>query len=65
MMRGRMARANRYFKDFSTNEIRQGFGLYVFQGLCPLPRFELKFRSQQQDKVHGNDFVYISFDRGG
>ena len=53
------------FKDFSTNEIRQGFGLYVVQGLCHSPRVELKFRSQQQYKVHGNDFVYISFDRGG
>ena len=56
-MRGRVARANRDFKDFSTNEIRQGFGLYVLQGLCPSPRVELKFHSQQQDKVHGNDFV--------
>ena len=26
----------RYFKDFSTNDIHQGFGLYVSQGLCPL-----------------------------
>ena len=54
----------RDFKDFSINEICQGFGLYVFQGLCPSPRVELKFRFQQQDKVHGNDFVYRSFGRG-
>ena len=51
------------FKNFSTNDILRGFGLYVLQGLFPLPRFELKFRSQQQDKVHGNDFVYRSFSR--
>ena len=63
-MRGRMARANRDFKDFSTNEIRQGFGLYVLKGLCPSPRVELKFRSQQRGKVNGNDLVYRSFGRG-
>ena len=34
------------FKDFSTNEIRQGFGLYVLQGLCTSPRVELKFCSK-------------------
>ena len=61
---GKYGLCYRDFKDFSTNEIRKGFGLYVLQGLCPLPRFELKFRSQQQDKVHGNDFVYRSFGRG-
>ena len=27
----------------------------------PSPRVELKFRSQFQDKVHGNDCVYKSF----
>ena len=49
------------FKEFSTHEIRQHLGLYVLQGLCPSPRVEMKFHSQQQDKVHGNDFVYRSF----
>ena len=54
----------RDLKEFSTNEIRQGFGLYLLQGLCTSPRVELKFCSQQQDKVHSNDFVYRSFGRG-
>ena len=51
----------RDFHEFSTHELRQHMGLYVLQGLCPSPRVEMKFRSQQQDKVHGNDFVYRSF----
>ena len=51
----------RDFKQFTTKEIRQHLGLYVLQGLCPSPRVEMKFQSQDQDKLHGNDFVYRSF----
>ena len=58
---GKEGTCYRDFKDFSTNEIRQHLGLYVLQGLCPSPRVEMKFHSQQDDKVHGNDFVYRSF----
>ena len=53
-----------YYTDyvpFSVEEIRQHVGLYVFHGLSPSPRIELKFRSQHQDKVHGNDFIHRSF----
>ena len=49
------------FKDFTEKEIQQHIGLYVFQGLCPSPRIELKFNPQHRDKIHGNDFVYRSF----
>ena len=53
-----------YYTDcvpFSVEEIREHVGLYVFHGLSPSPRIELKFRSQHQDKVHGNDFIHRSF----
>ena len=33
----------REFKELTAKEIRQHFGLYVLQGLCPSPRAELKF----------------------
>ena len=40
---------------------RQHMSLYVLQGLCPSPRVEMKFKSQNKEKVHGNDFVHRSF----
>ena len=51
----------RDFVDFTTEKLRQHFGLYVLQGLCPSPRIEMKFHSKSQDKTHGNDLVYRSF----
>ena len=62
-----LAGAGRYgicysdFRDFTAQEIRQHIGLYILNGLSPSPRVEYKLRSQQMDKIHGNDFVYRSF----
>jgi hypothetical protein len=41
------------FKPFSMQEIRQHLGLYVLNGLNPLPGVEeLKFRSSAHDDLH-------------
>ena len=45
------------FKAFTCKEIRQFLGLYIFNGLSPSPRMEMKFKSQQHDPVQGNDFI--------
>ena len=49
------------YKDFTVTELRQHIGLYVLHGISPSPRIEYKFKSQGEDKVHGNDFVFRSF----
>lgn len=49
------------FKPFSENEIRQHIGLYMFNGISPSPRVEMKFRPQAIDPTNGNDFIYNSF----
>jgi len=45
------------FKPFTCKEIRQFLGLYIFNGLSPSPRMEMKFKPQQYDPVQGNDFI--------
>ena len=49
------------WKPFSARELRQHFGLYLFNGLAPSPRVEQKFKPQSQDPVHGNEFIYHTF----
>jgi hypothetical protein len=49
------------YRPFTARETRQHLGLYIFNGLSPSPRVEMKFRPQTDDPVHGNDFVYQSF----
>ena len=51
----------RDFHPFTVEEIQQHLGLYVFNGVAPSPRIELKFKPQRDDKVHGNDFIARSF----
>ena len=45
------------FVDFTPQEIRQHMSLYIFQSLSPSPRLEMKFNTQTQDKINGNDFI--------
>ena len=45
------------WKDFSVDEIRQHIGLYVWNGLSPSPRLEMKLQPQHVDRIHGNDFI--------
>ena len=49
-------------KTFSARELRKYFGIYLFNWLAPSPRMEQKFKLQSQDPVHGNDFIYHTFD---
>ena len=49
------------WKPLSARELRQRFGLYLFNGLAPSPRVEQTFKPQSQDLFHGNDFIYHTF----
>ena len=46
---------------FSLDEVARHLGLYILQGLSPSPQIEMKFVSQKDDPVNGNDFVAASF----
>ena len=48
-------------KPFSARDLRQHFGLYLYNGLAPSPRVEKNLKPQSQDPVHGNDFIYHTF----
>ena len=52
------------FVKFTTEEIEKHIFLYVFQGLSPSPRVEMKFKSQERDCVNGNDFIARHFPNG-
>ena len=49
------------FEDFTLIELMRHIGLYLFHGLSPSPQVEMKFKSQQEDPVNGNDFVHSAF----
>jgi hypothetical protein len=49
------------FEPFSIVEFQRHIGLYLVQALSPSPQVEMKFRSQLEDPVNGNDFVHNSF----
>ena len=49
------------FHPLYVREILQHIVLYVFCGRAPSPQIENNFRAQQEDKLHGNDFIYTSF----
>ena len=41
--------------NFSSEELMTHIGLYVLQGVSPSPQIEMKFCSQHEDPVNGND----------
>ena len=47
--------------EFSVEEMRMHIGLYVLDGISPSPRVEMKFETQNNDPVNGNDLVNESF----
>ena len=49
------------FVDFSLVELMRHVGLYLFHGLSPSPQVEMKFKTQFEDPVNGNDFVHRAF----
>ena len=52
------------FVKFTTDEIEKYIFLYVFQGISPSPRVEMKFKTQEVDGVNGNDFIAHHFTNG-
>lgn len=49
------------FTPFSLEELMKHVGLYFLHGLSRSPQIEMKFRSQSEDPVNGNDFVHNAF----
>ena len=49
------------FQSFTLPELMQHIGLYLLQALSPSPQIDMKFNSQKEDPVNGNDFVHNSF----
>ena len=54
---GQYGKYYRDFVPFTPEEIRQHFALYILHGLSPPPQIEIKFHTQEQDKLNGNDFT--------
>ena len=45
-----------YSKTFNPQEIHQHVVLYIFNGISPLPKLGIKFKTQHVEKLYGNDF---------
>ena len=43
---------------FFAKELREHFGIYLFQVLAPSQRMEYKFNPQFIERIDVNDFVY-------
>ena len=65
VMQAEVGREGNVYPDctnFTSREICQHVGLYIFHGLVPSPQLADKFKSQTEDIFHGKDFIKISFD---
>ena len=49
------------YVNFTTTELMRHIGLYLLQALSPSPQIDMKFHSQKEDPVNGNDFIHTSF----
>ena len=49
------------FTNFDIHEFKRHLGLYLLQAISPSPQIDMKFQSQQNDPVNGNDMVYEAF----
>ena len=45
------------YTPFTNYELRKHIGLYMVHGLDPSPQMSMKFTSQEQDEIIGNDFL--------
>ena len=45
------------FTPFTNDALRQHISIYMIQGLDPAPQVSMKFKSQQEDDINGNDFI--------
>ena len=52
---------HRGWKDFTTDEMRQYMGLYILDGVSPLPRVDMKVQSQADDPVNANVLCHENF----
>ena len=46
------------WKPFTIKELRQHIGVRMLHGIAPTPQLAMKFKSQTDDVVNGNDFVH-------
>ena len=53
------------FKAFTLKETRSFLGLHILQGLSPSPSIDMKFSSQEEDPVNGNDMCHKVFGKNG
>ena len=49
------------YVDFTLDELMQHTALYLVQGLSPSPQVAMKFESQVDDPINGNDLVHRVF----
>ena len=61
MLNGGLGGTYNSFTPFSLRELMKHVALYLFHGLSPSPQVEMKFRSQGEDPVNGNDFIHFAF----
>ena len=52
------------FTPFTNDRLRQEISVYMIQGLGPAPQVSMKFKSQQEDDINGNDFINRSLGPG-
>ena len=45
------------FKPFIPEELRKHLGVFIVHGRSSTPDFNMKFQSQAEDDINGNDFV--------
>ena len=50
------------WRPFTREKIRRHLGLYIFNGIAPVPQINLRFNSQAKDPIHGNDIIREAFE---
>ena len=49
------------YTNFSPSEIKSFLGLYLLNALNPSPQINMKFKSQAEDTINGNDLCHERF----
>lgn len=50
------------FENFTLTSLMKHLSLYLFNGLNHSPQVEMKFQSQNQDPINGNNFIHAAFE---
>ena len=53
------------FVPFTVEEMMKHIGVYILNGISPLPQVEMKMQPQCDDPFNGNDLVYNALGRNG